>query len=118
MSYLDPSLIHTSQAPVYGSTIAAPQYQPFSAASHLPQRVYSSVSPEGFLPAGPGQQQPSSGKVKPKGAYKESPVKAACLTCRAKKAKCDGVRPICGAVSDSMDGQSVRRSPAVLEEIA
>jgi hypothetical protein len=27
------------------------------------------------------------------------PVKAACLSCRQKKAKCDGVKPACGQVS-------------------
>lgn len=27
------------------------------------------------------------------------PVKAACLSCRQKKAKCDGVKPVCGQVS-------------------
>lgn len=30
---------------------------------------------------------------------KEGPVKNACLTCRNKKAKCDGALPSCGAVS-------------------
>lgn len=29
---------------------------------------------------------------------KEGPVKNACLSCRSKKAKCDGVLPICGQV--------------------
>lgn len=29
----------------------------------------------------------------------EGPVKAACLSCRQKKAKCDGGRPACGQVS-------------------
>ena len=32
--------------------------------------------------------------------FKEGPVKVACLTCRSKKAKCDGVQPVCGTVSD------------------
>lgn len=26
------------------------------------------------------------------------PVKAACLSCRQKKAKCDGAKPVCGQV--------------------
>lgn len=30
---------------------------------------------------------------------KEGPVKAACLSCRQKKAKCDGVQPVCTQVS-------------------
>jgi hypothetical protein len=30
---------------------------------------------------------------------KDGPVKNACLSCRTKKAKCDGVKPICGQVS-------------------
>jgi hypothetical protein len=30
---------------------------------------------------------------------KEGPVKAACLSCRQKKAKCDGVKPICTQLS-------------------
>jgi hypothetical protein len=30
---------------------------------------------------------------------KEGPVKAACLSCRQKKAKCDGIKPICTQAS-------------------
>jgi hypothetical protein len=30
---------------------------------------------------------------------KEGPVKNACLSCRAKKAKCDGAQPVCGQCS-------------------
>jgi hypothetical protein len=33
------------------------------------------------------------------GRQKEGPVKAACLSCRQKKAKCDGAKPICTQVS-------------------
>ena len=32
---------------------------------------------------------------------KEGPVKAACLSCRQKKAKCDGIKPICTQASPS-----------------
>ena len=42
--------------------------------------------------------EPSSGKTKKSTKEKEGPVKAACLACRGKKAKCDGVRPRCGTV--------------------
>lgn len=118
MSYLDPSLIHSAHGAVYGSTVAPQQYQPFAVASHLPPHVYSSASPEDFPIGGQGQQHPSSGKVKGKGAYKESPVKAACLTCRAKKAKCDGVKPICGAVSHPRIASSGHCSSPVLEKVA
>jgi hypothetical protein len=38
------------------------------------------------------------------------PVKAACLSCRQKKAKCDGVKPVCGQVSCSHElGAEKRR---------
>lgn len=35
----------------------------------------------------------------------QGPVKAACLSCRQKKAKCDGVQPSCGQVRRVIDGQ-------------
>lgn len=34
---------------------------------------------------------------------KDGPVKAACLSCRTKKAKCDGGRPVCGQVSNCIN---------------
>ncbi|ORX34355.1 hypothetical protein BD324DRAFT_653133 [Kockovaella imperatae] len=52
---------------------------------------------------------------------KEGPVKAACLSCRSKKAKCDGVKPVCAAcakkgllceyVKSRRGGPRVRRPP-------
>lgn len=38
----------------------------------------------------------SIGRWKPD--TKEGPVKNACLSCRSKKAKCDGLQPVCGQV--------------------
>ena len=78
MSYLDPSILHPQ-----------PSYQPYHAHQQYPYAAEDEAS----------GSQPNSGKFKGKVAYKESPVKAACLACRAKKAKCDGARPVCGAVS-------------------
>lgn len=40
---------------------------------------------------------------------KEGPVKSACLSCRTKKAKCDGGRPVCGQVSNSSTRTAPRR---------
>lgn len=48
-----------------------------------------------------GFNMPSVGKWKDKDKDKDKedgPVKAACLSCRQKKAKCDGERPACGQV--------------------
>jgi hypothetical protein len=42
-----------------------------------------------------------SGPTRPM-KQKEGPVKAACLSCRQKKAKCDGTKPICTQVSSSV----------------
>lgn len=44
----------------------------------------------------PASEKASTGKWRPD---REAPVKNACLTCRGKKARCDGVRPICGQCS-------------------
>lgn len=38
------------------------------------------------------------GKAKLSKWSKEGPVKNACLSCRTKKAKCDGTQPVCGQV--------------------
>jgi hypothetical protein len=57
----------------------------------------------GHLPDGYDRQQAQTaqtGKWKSeKEKEKEGPVKNACLSCRSKKAKCDGILPICGQVS-------------------
>jgi hypothetical protein len=45
------------------------------------------VSAKGKADGGPGKW------------VKEAPVKNACLSCRTKKAKCDGQQPVCGQVS-------------------
>lgn len=43
--------------------------------------------------------QPAAGKwPKDKDHSVAGPVKAACLSCRQKKAKCDGAKPVCGQV--------------------
>jgi hypothetical protein len=47
---------------------------------------------------GPGGQV-NGGIGKWRGETKEGPVKNACLSCRSKKAKCDGIQPVCGQVS-------------------
>lgn len=70
-------------------------------------------------------------KEKEKDKDKEGPVKNACLSCRTKKAKCDGAQPVCGQVSAAVvsakstfaDSASARRRiwsafSSSLEEVA
>ena len=63
---------------------------------------------------GSANHEPQSGKMETKhkkrasiagldGSPKDGPVKAACLSCRSKKAKCDGGKPVCAAVSGARD---------------
>jgi hypothetical protein len=66
--------------------------------SITPDRSHT-LTPDGDREANNGSPLPASGPVRPMGRYKEGPVKAACLSCRQKKAKCDGVKPICTQVS-------------------
>jgi hypothetical protein len=53
----------------------------------------SSVSPPDYDTTPPRKVDKTIGKWS-----KEAPVKNACLSCRTKKAKCDGQQPVCGQV--------------------
>jgi hypothetical protein len=74
----------------------------------------SSVSPRDISP--PSSSKPQihlkNGKHKAEDGdgvgkwMKEGPVKNACLSCRTKKAKCDGQLPVCGQVSTNIKYQS------------
>ncbi|KAK8846726.1 hypothetical protein IAR55_005813 [Kwoniella newhampshirensis] len=64
----------------------------------------SSVSPDGSagtssLPGGTVDGGHGEGGIGKWTNPKPAPVKAACLSCRTKKAKCDGTRPVCGQCS-------------------
>lgn len=123
-----PNQTHAQQQPVpyfYGETGIV--YQPGPSHSngngngHLDGNAngYTNGVSDGYLPAPlqpalpPGMSydglsvlqydghgtQINGGIGKWKGEAKEGPVKNACLSCRSKKAKCDGVQPVCGQVS-------------------
>jgi len=92
MSYLDQP-IHSQpfySETAYGIPHQQQQQQPYGHSS-LAAQPFSENDASGSKAA-------LGAKIKSKITYKESPVKAACLACRAKKAKCDGARPVCGAV--------------------
>lgn len=61
---------------------------PDRVATHSPDKIDDRVSPQPGAVSGPART----------GRQKEGPVKAACLSCRQKKAKCDGVQPVCTQV--------------------
>jgi hypothetical protein len=124
--YFNPSLLQypqqqQQQQPYYPQQ--KQELEPVATTSHLHRP--NTVSPTGSLPGsvqsshrnlhsvtpdrartpdgedGNASPQPTSalGPVRaPMGRNREGPVKAACLSCRQKKAKCDGVKPICTQV--------------------
>lgn len=96
--------INNIHRPNLKQTISPADSQPGSnASSHrnlhniTPERV-ATHSPDGQDERISPQPGAMSGPVR-NGRQKEGPVKAACLSCRQKKAKCDGVQPVCTQAS-------------------
>ncbi|RXK42243.1 hypothetical protein M231_00602 [Tremella mesenterica] len=82
-------------------------YQPINELNGLPSENMQQqiIHPQKPLPGKTGHDRdkdPEGDGVEANGGHggvgkwKDGPVKNACLSCRTKKAKCDGTRPICG----------------------
>ncbi|WRT65049.1 uncharacterized protein IL334_001991 [Kwoniella shivajii] len=102
-------------------TMAA--YHPYSNPDFLMDGSDPSVSPTGSDQTQQANPSDLGGGVgKWIGGSKAAPVKAACLSCRTKKAKCDGKQPVCGQCArknlecvfvKSRRGGARKRRPAI-----
>jgi len=86
-----------------------------------PQMIHTGQLGMGPGPSSSGEppQDSNLGKWKEadgKGAAAAGPVKAACLSCRQKKAKCDGAKPACGQVSNRLGRLHFCRSCGTTEQ--
>jgi len=126
MQYIQPQLFFNQQQ----------QQQATTNYLHRPTHEQSNISPNGSIPGSAQsshlnlqsitpERQPtrtpeddSHGSPLPTsltgptrtqiGRQKEGPVKAACLSCRQKKAKCDGAKPICTQVSHRLQSPQIQ----------
>lgn len=107
--YVDPTMFASSSFPNQAQSVKAehgdgddkPYIDPalFSSAYMSTQSLSPHQDDEDDMEDGGADSSVGKWKGKTKLGDKERPVKAACLSCRSKKAKCDGQMPICGQVS-------------------
>jgi hypothetical protein len=96
-----PTLETTNTISPNGSNPGSAQSSHLNLHSITPERTSTHTPPDGE-PTGSPPHDVITGPTRPLGRNKEGPVKAACLSCRQKKAKCDGVKPICTQASNPL----------------
>lgn len=95
-----PTLETTNTISPNGSNPGSAQSSHLNLHSITPERTSAHTNtPPDREPTGSPVHDVITGPTRPLGRNREGPVKAACLSCRQKKAKCDGVKPICTQAS-------------------
>lgn len=95
-----PTLETTNTISPNGSNPGSAQSSHLNLHSITPERTSTHTNtPPDREPTGSPVHDVITGPTRPLGRNREGPVKAACLSCRQKKAKCDGVKPICTQAS-------------------
>jgi hypothetical protein len=137
--YFNPSMQYIQPQLFFNQQQQQQQQQPTTNYLHRPTHEQSNISPNGSIPGSAQSSHLNLQSITPErqhtrtpegdshgsplptsltgptrttqaGRQKEGPVKAACLSCRQKKAKCDGAKPICTQVSHSLYSSKISAS--------